>query len=74
MDTDTDRAPRKRWRVRTADGQAVEVAGARIVVSDGNALLVLSSDRGASPIRVFAPAAWLDVQEVAGRTRGEAAR
>ncbi len=74
MDINTQHAPRK-WRVRLAEGDSIIVEGPRIAVSDAGVLLVLSSEKGASPVRAFAAGAWIDVEQAKpNRDRGTVER
>jgi len=58
MNTNNQRA--RTWRVRTPDGQSAEITGAKIIVSDSGALMLLGTD--GQPARIWQ--AWLDCEAI----------
>jgi hypothetical protein len=50
--------PRRSWRVTLDGGETIIVAGAKVLVTDSGALMILDRVGAANPVRIFAANAW----------------
>jgi hypothetical protein len=50
--------------VTLTDGDVIEITGAKIVVTDSGALMLLDDVRAAHALRILAAGLWTDCEEV----------